>query len=191
MVQITYLFTTLTLVLNTWKKSKKGLHYLPPCTPVSETCPIHNSSLSKSFELSLYDIEKVIIKMYMRCCICSNTLATWCEELTHWKRPWCWERLKAEEAGDNRGWDGWMASPTPWTWVCTSTRSWWWSGKPGMLQSTGSQRVQTELNWTDAMTLWDLLAHVTEWSLGIPSGKGNGHPLQYSCLENSMDWGAS
>ena len=47
----------------------------------------------------------------------SNTLATWCEELTHWKRPWCWERLKAGGEGDDRGWDGWMASPTQWTWV--------------------------------------------------------------------------
>ena len=47
-------------------------------------------------------------------------LATWCEELTHWKRPWCWERLKAEGEGDNRGWDGWMASPTWWTWVWAS-----------------------------------------------------------------------
>ena len=47
----------------------------------------------------------------------SNTLATWCEELTHWKRSWCWERLKAEGERDNRGWDGWRASPTQWTWV--------------------------------------------------------------------------
>ena len=47
----------------------------------------------------------------------SNTLATWCEELTHWKRPWWWERLKAGAEGDNRGWDGWTASPTQWTWV--------------------------------------------------------------------------
>ena len=47
----------------------------------------------------------------------SNTLATWCKELTHLKRPWCWERLKAGEEGDDRGWDGWMASPTQWTWV--------------------------------------------------------------------------
>ena len=46
----------------------------------------------------------------------SNTLATWCKEPTHWKRPWCWERLRAEE-GDDRGWDGWMASLTQWTWV--------------------------------------------------------------------------
>ena len=47
----------------------------------------------------------------------SSTLATWYEELTHWKRPWCWERLKMGGEGDNRGWDGWMASPTQWTWV--------------------------------------------------------------------------
>ena len=50
-----------------------------------------------------------------------NTLATWCEELTHWKRPWCWERLRAGGEGDDRGWDGWMASPTWWTWVWASS----------------------------------------------------------------------
>ena len=55
----------------------------------------------------------------------SNTLATWCEELTHWKRPWCWERWKAGGEGDDRGWDGWMASPTPWTWVWVNSGSWW------------------------------------------------------------------
>ena len=54
----------------------------------------------------------------------SNTLATWCERLTHWKRPWSWERLKMGE-GDNKGWDGWMVSPTRWTWVWASSRSWW------------------------------------------------------------------
>ena len=72
------------------------------------------------------------------------------EELTHWKRPWCWERLKAGE-GDERRWDGWMASPTGWTWIWASSRSWWWTGKPGMLQSMVSQRVghnwETEPNW--------------------------------------------
>ena len=65
---------------------------------------------------------------------------TWCKELTYLKRPWCWERLKTGE-GDDRGWDGWMASPTPWTWVWVSSRSWWWTGRPGMLKSMGSQRV--------------------------------------------------
>ena len=53
----------------------------------------------------------------------SNTLATWCEVLTHLKRPWCWERLKAAGEGDDRGWDGWMASPTQWTWVWANSRS--------------------------------------------------------------------
>ena len=78
-----------------------------------------------------------------------NTLATWCEELTHWKRPWCWLRLKAGGEGEDRGWDSWMASPTQWTWVWASSGSWWWTGKPGMLQSMGC-RVRhnwaTELN---------------------------------------------
>ena len=68
-----------------------------------------------------------------------------------WKRPWCWERLKAGRKGDNRGWDGWMASPTQWTWVWASSGCWWWRRKPGVWQSMGLQRVGhdwvTELNW--------------------------------------------
>ena len=79
-------------------------------------------------------------------------LATWCDELTHLKRPWCWERLRAGGEGYNRGWDGWMVSLTQWTWVWVSSGSWWWTGKPGMLLSMRSQRVRhgwaTELNWT-------------------------------------------
>ena len=69
----------------------------------------------------------------------SNTLATWCEKLLHWKWSWHWERLKAGGEGDNRGWDSWMASLTQWTWVWISSRSWWWTGKPGVLQSLGYQ----------------------------------------------------
>ena len=81
----------------------------------------------------------------------SNTLATWFKELTYWKRPWCWERLKAGGEGDNRGWDGWMASPTQWTWVWVGSGSRWLTGRPGMLWSMESQRVtQTQLsNWTE------------------------------------------
>ena len=82
----------------------------------------------------------------------SNTLATSCEELTHWKRPWCWEGLGAGGEGDDRGWDGWMASPTRYTWVWVNSRSWWWTGRPGVLRVMGSQRAghdwATELNWT-------------------------------------------
>ena len=81
----------------------------------------------------------------------SNTLATWCEELTQWKRLWCWERLRAGGEGDDRGWDGWMTSLTQWTWVWVNSGSWWWTGRPGMLQSMGSQRIghkwASELNW--------------------------------------------
>ena len=79
------------------------------------------------------------------------TLATWCKELTHLKRSWCRERLKAGGEENNRGWDGCMASLTQWTWVWVNSGSWWWTGRPGVLQSMGSQRVRhnwaTELNW--------------------------------------------
>ena len=80
----------------------------------------------------------------------SNTLPTWCEELTHWKRLWCWERLRARGEGDDRGWDYWMASSNQWTWVWVDSRSWWWTRRPGVLQSMGSQRVGHNWDWTDA-----------------------------------------
>ena len=83
-----------------------------------------------------------------------NTLATCCEGVTHLKRSRCWERLKAGGEGDDRGWDCWMASLTQGTWVWVDSGRWWWTGRPGMLQSVGSQRVGhdwvTELNWTDS-----------------------------------------
>ena len=81
----------------------------------------------------------------------SNTLFTWSEELTHWKRPWCWERAKAGGEGDDRGWDGWMASLTQWTWVWEISRSWWWTGRPGVLKSlVHKQSHMTEwLNWPE------------------------------------------
>ena len=89
----------------------------------------------------------------------SSTLATWCEELTHWKTVWCWEGLgaggkgKTGGKGDNRGWDNWMASLIWWTWVWVNSRSWWWTRRPGMLWLMGLQGVghdwATELNWTE------------------------------------------
>ena len=88
-------------------------------------------------------------------------MATSCKELTHWKRLWCWAGLEAGGEGDDRGWDGWMASPTRWTWVLVNSRSWWWTGRPGVLQFMGSQRVGhdwvTELNWTE-LSWWLLSA---------------------------------
>ena len=74
----------------------------------------------------------------------ANTLATWYEELTHLKRPWCWETLKTRGEGDDRGWDGWMASLIQWTWVWANSGRLWRTERPGMLQSMGSKRVRHE-----------------------------------------------
>ena len=88
----------------------------------------------------------------------SNTLATWCEELTPWKRPWCWARLRAAGEGDYRGWDGWIVHHLDGQ-VWVSSKSWWWTGKPAVLWSMGLQRVRhdwaTELNSTGGITLSD------------------------------------
>jgi len=69
------------------------------------------------------------------------------------EKLWCWEGLRAGGEGDDRGWDGWMASLTQWTWVWVNSGSWWWTGRPGVLQFMGSQRVghdwATDLNWTE------------------------------------------
>ena len=80
-----------------------------------------------------------------------NTLATWWEELTYLKRPWCWERLKAKGEGDDREWDGCMASLTQWTWVWVNSESWWWTERPGMLQSIGLQWVRHD--WATELKL--------------------------------------
>ena len=77
-----------------------------------------------------------------------NTWVTWCKELTHLKRPWCWETLKAGGEGDVRGWDGWMASPIQWTWVWVNSESRWWTGRPGVLRFAGLQSW-TRLSWPD------------------------------------------
>ena len=91
-----------------------------------------------------YSLEGLMLKLKL------YYFVTWCEELTHWKIPWCWERLRAGGEGDDEGWDGWMASLTQWTWVWTDSGSWWRTGKPGLLRFMGSQRVghnwATELN---------------------------------------------
>ena len=90
-----------------------------------------------------YSLEGLMLKLKL-------PLAIWCKELTHLKRHWCWERLKAGGKGDNRGWDSWMASPTQWTWIWVSSRSWRWTGRPGMLWFTGSQRAGHD--WATELT---------------------------------------
>ena len=101
--------------------------------------------LEKTLEspLDCKDIQPVLCVHWKDLCWSwnSNTLATSYKELTHWKRLWFWEGLGAVGGGNDRGWDSWIASPTWWTWVCVNSRSWWWTGRPGVLKFMGSQRV--------------------------------------------------
>ena len=81
-------------------------------------------------------------------------MVTWCKQSAHWKSPWCWERLKAEEEGIRR-WDGWMASLMQWTWTWANFGRWWGTGRPGVQQSMGSQRIRHE--WaTEQQYYWAL-----------------------------------
>ena len=104
------------------------------------------------------------LNLWRECCWSWNasTLASSCEELTHWKRLWCWEGLGAGGEGEDRGWHGWMASLTRWTWVWVNSGSWWWTGRPGVLRFMGSQRVghdwATELNWLKLLHSWIYLS---------------------------------
>ena len=157
-----------------------------------------NQSILKEIS-SEYSLEGLMLKLKLQ------YLATWCKELSHWKRPWCWERLKVGGEGDDRGWDSWMESLTQWTWVWASSRSWWWTGRPGVLQSMGSKRVRHELSWIELSSqgfpdgsagkeLTCKAAVTGDLSL-IPGsrrypGGGHGNPLQHSCLKNPMDRGA-
>ena len=97
----------------------------------------------------------------------SNTLATWCEQLTYWERPWCWERLRAGEEDGDREWDGWMASPIPWTWVWAKSAGLWRTGKPSMLRSVGSQSRTQPGDWTNNKARKEKLVKETWkcWSL--------------------------
>ena len=109
------------------------------------------------------------------------------EELTHRKRLWCWEGLGAGE-GDNRGWDGWMASQTQWTWVWGNSRSWWWTGRPDVLQFMGLQRVRqdwaTEMNWTELN--WVNLIGWRKWGVlrQIPAPIWEGGETYYTGQED-------
>ena len=88
---------------------------------------------------------------------------TSCEELTHWKRLWCWEGLGAGGERDDRGWDDWMASRTRWMWVWVNSRSWWWTGRPGIhgvAKSWTRLSDWTELNWT----IFKTLSEIGNWS---------------------------
>ena len=113
-----------------------------------------------------YSLEGLLLKLKRQ------YFGTWCKQLTHLKRPWCWERWKMGGEGDDTGRDDWMASLTQWTLVWVNSRSCWWTGRPGMLQSMGWQRIRddwaTELNWIE---MWrsNLLHFMIHTSGSIPS----------------------
>ena len=108
----------------------------------------------------------------------AETPILWPPDAKNWKdplkRPWCWERLKVGGEGDDRGWDGLMASPTQWTWVWVNSGSWWWTGRPGVLQSKGCKEsdITERLNWTEREYPETLVSHLTKlvetpwWSNG-------------------------
>ena len=122
------------------RESEAAQSCLTLCNPMD--CSLPGSSIHGIFQARVLEWGAIP----------TNPLATWCEELTHLRRPWCWERLKAGGEGEDRGWDGWMTSPTQWTWVWVDSCSWWWIGRPGVLRFMGLQRVghdsSSELNWT-------------------------------------------
>ena len=126
------------------------------CHPLD--CKSYNHSILKEISPE-YSLEGLMLKLW----------ATWYKEQTHWKRLWCWKRLKAGGEGDDRGWDGWMASLTRCTRVWMSCRSWQRIGKPGVMQSMGSQKIRhdwlTELNWG----IWvDKREFVFNWQWAAP-----------------------
>ena len=89
----------------------------------------------------------------------AETPILWPPDVKNWlirKRLWCWERLKAGE-GDDRGWDGCMASLMQWTWIWVGSSSWWWTGRPGVLQSTRSQRVRHDWETELKVSFWYML----------------------------------
>ena len=127
-----------------------------------------------------YSLEGLMLKLKLQ------YFGHLCEKLTHWKRPWCWERSKAGGEGDDRGWDGWMASLTQWTWI--NSRSWWWTGRPGVLQSMGSQRVRhnwaTELKYQNLVKKFFNVILLKIWKpLKRSKWRNHAHQLEYSVLD--------
>ena len=104
-------------------------------------------NLKHKFELVYITFELISLKYKFEFWASLHHFGHLMRKLFHWKRPWNWGWLKGGGEGDDRTWDGWMASPSRWRWVWASSGNWWWTGKPGMLESIGSQRVRHD--WTD------------------------------------------
>ena len=103
-----------------------------------------------------YSLEGLMLKLKLQ------YFGHWCKDLTHWKRPWSWERLRAGGDRSDRGWDGWMASLTQWTWVWASSVIWWRTGEPGVLQSMGLQRMEHNLE-TEQQNSYSVFYFIRNW----------------------------
>ena len=122
------------------------------------SCTARRSNQSILKELSPeYSLQGLMVKLKLQ------YLATWCEELSHLKRPWFERKDCRREEKVMTGWDVWMASPTQWIWVWVNSGCWWWSGSTGMLQSTGLQKVghdwATEVN----LSIWQSFWQISLW----------------------------
>ena len=78
-------------------------------------------------------------------------MVIWCQQMTHWKNSWCWERLRAEGEESIRGWEGWMATPMKWTWTWANSGRWWGTGRPEVLQSLAQKESALLGNCTTTM----------------------------------------
>ena len=116
----------------------------------------------------------------------SSTLATSCEELTHWKRLWCLEGLGAGGEGDDRGWDGWMASLTRWTWVWVNSGRWWWTGRPEseVAQSCPALCNPLDCSLPGSSVHWILQARILEW-VAISFSRGSSQPRNRSWVSRN------
>ena len=124
------------LKASTWKKKITSTHILLTTSDAKIKKVVRYSCLVCSAEPELFDGE-------------DSTIVTWCEQMIHWKSPWCWERLKAKGEEGIRRWDGWMASLLQWTWIWANSRRWWGTGRPWHAAVHGIAKSQTRLgDWT-------------------------------------------
>ena len=138
--------------------STEELMLLRSLLRVSWTSRRSNQSILKEI-IPEYSLEGLMLKLKLQCF----------GHLMTRKRPWCWERLRVGGEGGDRGWDGWMASPTQWTWVWVNSGSWWWTGRPGVLRSTGSQRLGHD-RANRLQSLWVLVECRDSWSRDVEVG---------------------
>ena len=124
-----------------------------------------------------YSSEGLMLKLKLWPADADVKFFTWCEEVIHWKRPRCWKRLKTGGEGDNRGWDGWMASLTQWTWVWANSGRWWRTGKPGVLQSMGSQVGQNLASEQQFLSQENILGFWAGWCLHMLVNERQTDPL--------------